>query len=370
MKILHIHPTLAGGGIEAMVCGLANEMAERGEDVTVCSLFEPKETDVFWAKLSHKVKKVSLGKTKPGFSPGMLFKIAALLRRERYDVVNLHGCFYYYMLAVVWLHRRIRFFYTIHSDAAKENGSWDRRFFPLKRFCFKHKWMRPITISPVSQDSFYGLYRCESDLIYNGVSCPKESVETMDGPVRGGEVEGWRVTPATKVFIHAGRIDTPKNQEVLCRVFRRLIDEGLDVVLLIAGSRQREDIFERIEPFFSSRIVYLGERRDVPSLMAQCDGMCMPSIWEGLPVTLLEALSVGCVPVCSPVGGIVNVVRDGENGILSTDSSEEGYYASMKRFLSMDSQELLSMRHACHSSFETFDIRHTATEYLKAYYMQ
>lgn len=56
MKILHIHPSMAGGGIEAMICALANEMSI-SQDVTVCSIFEPLDTDVFWYKLMPSVKK-------------------------------------------------------------------------------------------------------------------------------------------------------------------------------------------------------------------------------------------------------------------------------------------------------------------------
>lgn len=56
MKILQIHHSLAGGGIESMVCALANEMVKT-EDVTVCSIFKPKPQDVFWNKLDPSIKK-------------------------------------------------------------------------------------------------------------------------------------------------------------------------------------------------------------------------------------------------------------------------------------------------------------------------
>ena len=56
MKILQIHHTLAGGGIESMICALANEMIKT-EDVTVCSIFKPKPKDVFWNKLNPSIKK-------------------------------------------------------------------------------------------------------------------------------------------------------------------------------------------------------------------------------------------------------------------------------------------------------------------------
>ena len=52
MKILHFHPSLSGGGIEAMICGLANEMCRQGHDVTIGTIFKPKDTDIFCAPFS------------------------------------------------------------------------------------------------------------------------------------------------------------------------------------------------------------------------------------------------------------------------------------------------------------------------------
>ena len=358
MNILHIHPAMHGGGIESMICGLANTMAER-ESVSVCSIFEPKASDVFWHKLSSKVKRVSLGKRKPGFSVVEVFKVLFFIGRGGYEVVNLHGFFYYYALTVLLLHHRVKFFYTVHSDAVMENSSWDKRFFPFKKFCFKKGWVRPITISRASQESFERLYQCGSQLIYNGVARPSIDAEDL--------VSAFRLTGKTKLFIHAGRIDTPKNQVVLCKVFKRLIDEGEEVVVLIAGSKQKQGIYEQMEPYFCDRIRYLGERSDIPQLMAQCDAMCLPSIWEGLPVTLLEALSVGCIPICSPVGGIPNVVEQGKNGLLSNSSSEEDYYQTMSAFLQLSDDELTALRARCKESFAEYDIEHTAASYLQVY---
>ena len=74
MKILHIHPAMKGGGIESMICALANEMSKT-ENVTVCSLFQPQPDDVFWNKLSPNVHKKTLGKCKEGISFKEIFKI-------------------------------------------------------------------------------------------------------------------------------------------------------------------------------------------------------------------------------------------------------------------------------------------------------
>lgn len=358
MKILHIHPSMRSGGIEAMICALANEMSKT-DSVTVCSIFAPLSGDLFWNKLSPKVQKYNLGKTRSGFSLKEIFSVFNLIRRGGFDVVNMHGMFAYYVLSVLLLHNKTHFFYTVHSDAVMENSRWDRKILAVKRFCFLRKYVTPITISNASQNSFKNLYHCSSILIYNGIAKP--DMKNSDF------VAKYRFSPQTRVFIHAGRIDTPKNQLVLCKVFRHLIEDGEDVVLLIAGSKRRSDIFDSIKSYFCDRIVYLGERNDITQLMASCDAMCLPSLWEGLPVTLLEAISVGCVPICSNVGGISEVITSGINGILSESPSEDDFYSSVKQFLELSVSERLSMSQHCRESFYRFDIANTSREYINAY---
>ena len=359
MRILQFHTKMVSGGIEAIVCGLANEMCKT-EDVTLCTIFKPTENDVFYKKISPQVRKETIGKLNFGFSVKEVFKIYNFIRKGNYDVVHVHGCFQYYFLSMLLLHKKTRFFYTIHSDAQKENQTWDWRLFKLKRFLFAHRWVVPITISEISQKSFHDLYNCSSELIYNGTSKPVcSNVPNV--------IDNLRVTHNTKVFIHAGRISEPKNQLVLCKVFDRLIKEGNDVVLAIAGTAEDAEIFNNLKVFFSERIVYLGERDDIPELFSRADAFCLPSVWEGLPVTLLEALSVGCIPICSPVGGIVNVIRRGENGFLSENSSEPSYYETVSDFLNMSDEGLLTMKKSVMESFKKYDITTCANNYLNIY---
>ena len=359
MRILLLHTKMVSGGIEAIVCGLANEMC-RTEDITVCTIFKPTEDDVFYKKLSPHVKKETIGKLNFGFSIKEIFKIYNFIRKGKYDIVHVHCCFQYYFLAMLLLHKKTRFFYTIHSDARMENQKWDWRLFRLKRYMFANRWVVPVTISEISQNSFTDLYKCPSDLIYNGT--PKPAMDNLPNVI-----DNLRMTPFTKIFVHAGRISKPKNQEILCRVFDRLIGEGHDIVLVIAGMPEDKTILEKIKPYFSKRIVYLGERSDIQNLFSRADAFCLPSIWEGMPVTLLEALSVGCIPICSPVGGIVNVIRHGENGLLSKDSTEEDYYLTVKTFIEYSEERVQIMKSSALDSFDKFDMSNCAKNYMSAY---
>lgn len=349
---------MAGGGIEAMICGLVNEMA-KVHDVTLCTIFEPKKEDVFEKKLSSSVHRISLGKKIPGFSIKEVFNIYRSIRDGHYDVVHIHGFFYYYALAVFLLHKRVKFVYTIHSDAYRESAIWDRRFMLLKRQAFKMGYIHPITISKESKRSFSEFYGFDSTLIYNGIPD-----YTYDTKVR--KLTAYRFTDKTRVFLHPGRITEAKNQIVLVKVFNRLISED-DVVLLIAGQKQDMQIWSELEPYLNERIIYLGERSDVRDLLAESDAFCLPSIWEGMPVTLLEALSVGCIPICSPVGGIPEVITNGENGFLSSDSSEEAYYKALKSFVSCTNIEVMDMKQKCLKTFDKFRISEVVKKYIEVY---
>ena len=359
MKILHIHPSMGGGGIEAMICALVNEMS-KSNDVTLCTIYSPKKNDVFEQKLSASVHRISLGKNKEGFSVKEIFKIYNVIKNGRYDVVHIHGFFYYYALAVYLLHKRVKFVYTIHSDAYRESTIWDRRIMLLKRKAFKMDYIRPITISKESKRSFSEFYGLDSTLIYNGI--PDYTYDT-----NVHKLTVYRFTDKTRVFLHPGRITEAKNQIVLVKAFNRLISEGDDVVLLIAGQKQDMQIWTEIEPYLNDRIIYLGERNDVRDLLSEADAFCLPSIWEGMPVTLLEALATGCIPICSPVGGIAEVIINRENGLLSSGSSEEEYYKALKSFVSCTDIEIKDMKQKCLEAFNKFRISEVAEKYIEVY---
>ena len=362
MKILHIHPSLEGGGIEAMICSLANVMAQT-HDVSVCSIFEPKESDVFYQRLSPAVHRETCHKRKQGFSLKELFLIYRLIRKGKYDIVHLHGFLYYYLLSILLMvGSKTRFVYTVHNDAVRENGHWDRKIWLVKRLLFAHRIVHPVTISDVSKASFTELYRCDSKLIFNGIPRP-----VIRSDYHSPVLEAYRLTPNTSLLLNAARIDTQKNQLVLCQVAQQLIEEGEDIVLLMAGNVTNELMYQSIKPFLSDRIVYLGERQDIPQLLSEVDAFCLPSLWEGLPVTLLESLGVGCIPICSPVGGVVNVIQDGYDGLLSASSRIEDYQEVLKRFLSMSAEERNRLRRAGQMTFGRFEISKTSQEYVSYY---
>jgi L-malate glycosyltransferase len=87
---------------------------------------------------------------------------------------------------------------------------------------------------------------------------------------------------------------------------------------LVGEGPQRAELLQRIAASELRDVVHLpGSQADVRPYLSAIDFYMMSSAYEGLPVALLEAMAMGCVPVCTAVGGIPEVIRDGRNGFLT-----------------------------------------------------
>lgn len=347
-----------GGGIASFVSNITYVQSEV-HDVAI-GLINKISHDC-WVDISANVNVEEFGKYQLGFSVKYPIRIYQYIRRVKPEIVHIHSSFLYYALSVILLHRRVKFVYTVHSDAVQENASrWDRMFLWLKKMCFRFGWMHPVTISKESKRSFDNLYGMDSKLIVNGI-------KQANIVSRTHKLDIYRYSSNTTIFYHPGRITKAKNQLVLCQAFQKLISEGRDIVLIISGTKQDSCIYAELEKYFSDRIIYLGERNDVLELLSESDAMCLSSIWEGMPIVLLESLSVGCVPICTPVGGIPEVVENGVNGFLSVSHNLDDYVISLRKFVEMPKPDIDRMRERALESFDKFKVEKTAEEYCNYY---
>ena len=331
MKILHVIPTLSSGGAERFVTELCNELVKH-DDCQVSLLILKSDQiaeNVFYKKeLSEKVKFISLGIRKT--TPWDLLRIYQSIKREKPDIVHYHlaGTLNLLLLTIL-LYRIPTYIETIHSDIRAIIGITKRDRW-IKSFVYKRGWVNVCTITPSNGKAFREFYHrdCAATIV-NGrnVKDPSPLFEE-----RKSQIEQYKATANTWVFTHIGRFTKAKNQKLLITAFNIFVHRGNDAILLIIGNGFDSPNGKVYQAHACKNIHFLGEQHDVQDYLLNSDGFCLTSIFEGMPITLIEAFACGCIPVSTPVCGSIDFIQDGKNGFLSRDYKKESYIDALERF--------------------------------------
>lgn len=120
-------------------------------------------------------------------------------------------------------------------------------------------------------------------------------------------------------ILYLGRIEKNKGIDYIFEAAKNLKADDMPFTLHFAGKEETEgEYIPRFQAEFGEVFTYhgvvFGERKN--ELLKKCDIFLLPSFYEGLPMSLLETMSFGMVPVVTNVGSIPSVVTDGENGMF------------------------------------------------------
>lgn len=167
---------------------------------------------------------------------------------------------------------------------------------------FQHHKCIPVTISDESKVSFDEYYKMDASMVYNGV--PQYYGKCMAPLVDNDD---------QLLFIHPASCQKVKNQELLIKAFAKLVKDYPNVKVLWLGSNETfKSLYDTLVPDMVLQFKYVGTVPNVRDYLAQADAMCLSSKMEGMPMTIIEAFSVGCPALCTPVGGILNMIEDGK----------------------------------------------------------
>jgi glycosyltransferase involved in cell wall biosynthesis len=157
-------------------------------------------------------------------------------------------------------------------------------------------------------------------VIHNGVD-PRAAI-----PRQRGDTGPPRI-------VTVGRFKAPKDPLTLVRALASLGARSFEAVIVGDGPDRRavEAEIERLGLVQAARLA--GERDDVPELLAGADIFVLSSRSEGLPLSILEAMSAGLPVVASRVGGVPEVVLDGETGLLVPPGDPSSLAAAIERLL-------------------------------------
>jgi len=313
LKILHVLHAFQVGGLENGVVNLINSLDATRFDHVICCIAN---SGPMAERLQRPVPIFALGK---GSARDLLLslKIARLIRQVRPDIVHTRN---WGAVDGIIAARLAGVRCVIHSEhgreAADPAGANGRR--NLARRLLSPLVSRFVTVSDDLRSWLVhavGVPGGKVLRIMNGVDTQKfvRAADPAAAKLRLG------LDPQSFVVGTVGRLDPVKDQKTLIEGFGQMLRRragSSDLVLAGCGPEEGELRALVANLGLTGRVHLLGERRDIPELLAALDVFVLPSLAEGISNTLLEAMASGIALVATRVGGSVELVREGENGFL------------------------------------------------------
>lgn len=316
MRILQVTPSLYSGGGETLAFQLSEALVRDGHEVMLLSIAEPDADSPLFQRLAgSKFEFKSLLKVNgAGFDPSIPYKIVDCARAWAPDVVHTHLRALAYSSLITALN--VRKIHTVHSLAEKECGWMVRKLYWA---LFRLGW-DPVSISDAVQGSVNRIYGISSAIVENGVAVQAGSSSQISGfrdEIGVGENE--------RIIVHVGRLTETKDQLLLLSAFERVADELKDVHLVFVGNdpsisqdyvRKLTQKRDALAQDIGARVHLLGLRGDVGVILSASEVFVLCSRYEGLPLSLLEAMALGKKCVCTSVGGVPDALDESSGWFL------------------------------------------------------
>lgn len=354
MKILQVIPYFCFGGAETMCENLTYALLAQGHQVSVVSLYAQR------TPISLRMEQAGVSITyldkKLGLDLSMVPKLVRIMKQEKPDVVHTHLDVIKYAVAAAKLAGVRRCVHTVHNVADKEAEGTVQKI--INRMYFRLNWSVPVALSPLVQQTvvdFYGMSESKVPVIYNGVDLsrciPKQDYDTRDA----------------LNFLHIGRFNEQKNHRRLLEAFRMLADRFPNARLRMLGDGETMDEMRQYaaQLQLEDQVCFEGSRSDVYPYLHEADVFVLPSDYEGMPMTIIEAMGTGLPIVATAVGGVPDMLTDGQSGLLTECTAESVFHACER--LSEDTSLRQRLGLQAKQDCERFSAQYMAREYLKQY---
>ncbi len=359
-RVMQLVLSLSPGGTERLVIEIVRALRDR-MDFVVCCLDEPGG----WASELEalQVPVVALSR-RPGFHPRLALDIARLMKTHQIDVVHCHhySPFVYGALAAL-LRPSVTLVFTEHGKVSDAGPSRKRRLVnPL--LARKRGHLRAVSADLRRHMIAEGFPTGRLQVIYNGIH-PGEPPSDFD---RHAARVVLGVPSDAFVLGTVGRLDPVKNLDLLLQTHARLAAAHARAHLVIVGDGPERAALtaKAAELGISGSVTFTGYREDVRFLMPAFDLFVNCSSYEGVSLTILEAMAAALPVVATPVGGNPEVVVNRETGLLIPASAR--LLAEAIANLAIDERRLRQMGDAGRRRVEShFSIARMIEEYAGLY---
>lgn len=309
MRVLHLLQSSRFSGAENVVCQIIS-MLDGNDDIEMmyCSC----DGQIREALKERNIKFLSI-------SDFTVREVKRIIKEYKPNVIHAHDMRASFIGALAC--GNIPIISHIH------NNNFDSRGISLKSIAYLYAGLKAKHIFWVSDSSyngyyFHNLFKKKSEVLYNIISIDNlYSKMALDNNNYDYDI------------VYLGRITEQKNPLRLMKICKRIVDQLPSVKIAVIGTGDLEEETykeaERLE--LGSNVTFLGFQNNPYKILHDSKLMIMTSLWEGTPMCVLEAMSLGVPVVSTPTDGVKIVVDNGKTGYL--DQTDEGLVNSCKAIL-------------------------------------
>lgn len=320
MKILQLVTKRQYRGAEIFAYNLSKDLLKKGHEIIFAGLYAQKDDALELPKAVNV--DLSAHKTR-FFSLPTAYRLYKLIKKEQPDIIQCNGSDTL-KYAVV-----ISFFFSRKIPLTYRNISIISQWFshPLKKMLYQLLFKRVDFVTSVGRFAMEDFIKTlnflpeKIEVIHRGIP-PKKNDKTQ---ARQDIILQLGLSPEDKIITHIGNFSPEKNHTFLLKVFEKIRIKRTDIKLLLVG---KGILFEEIKKQIEQKkledtVFLLGFRKDTEKILSASDVFILTSKVEGVPGVILEAAVQEAPSIAIDVGGVSEVIKSGETGILLNDFSSE-----------------------------------------------
>jgi glycosyltransferase involved in cell wall biosynthesis len=284
-----------------------------GVETTVATFLRKEDTNSFTEKLKNlSIPVLALPEEGP-YDLSIIQKLIRLVREVKPDLIQTHAVKSHFLTRLSGLPRSIPWIAFHHGYTST---TWRTKLYnELDRWSLKAA-SQVVTVSrdSVEQLTLKGIKAEKIRTIHNAVSA---TYNTGDATEVDALRESLGIPVGQKVILSVGRLSKEKDQVGLVEAMRELRGPSPPYLLIVGGGPEHKTILRRARELgLTNRVILTGQQDQVGPFYALADMVVISSRSEGSPNVLLEALAAGVPLVATSVGGIPEMVKDGEHALL------------------------------------------------------
>jgi glycosyltransferase involved in cell wall biosynthesis len=301
------------------------------------------------------------------FSVKSLFRMIRLIREFDPTVVHTHGgtAGVYGRSAARFLNRTtVHTYHGIHY--LHFEAGWKKRIYLfLEQFLLR--WTDAI-ICVANSDLELALNhnlaeRGRAFVIVNGIN-----LRQFRAPDKRGKRQ-WGRKRGVTIIGTVGRLHGQKGHRYLIQAVLEIVKQPEPVEFRIIGDGNlRSELELQVQTLGLQKVIrFLGSRTDIAAQLAQMDLFVLPSLWEGLPFVLLEAMAAGIPIIASEVDGVSEILEDGKDALLVPPRDPHSLAMAIVKLIHNKKEAIHLATNALHKISERFDVKEMVRQTERVY---